>query len=232
MKRRKLPLWRWDPFLAALVLTLSIVAALFQRLDLPVVSPIALTVLLFAAVAAAVLLVLPVFVRSLRRDGEGSLVLTDRLTLVPLPGTETFPVVDGHRHRASVEATVARVGTEVTAVLVPGATAWLGRDIRVAVDALAGGKPYRVGYLPKEIDQQIDAALRPLAARGVYRTVALMIREVPVALRTSPFSTRSIPLETRRKNYRLDVRVGPALSTLPEPDEPDEASEAPKTPGG
>ncbi|RFA14418.1 hypothetical protein B7R22_09265 [Subtercola boreus] len=228
MKRRRLPLWRWDPFLAALVLTLSLVAALFQRLDLPVVSPLALTVLLLAAVAAAVLLVLPVFVRSLRRDGEGSFVLTDQLRLVPLPATQTFPVVDGHRHKASVEATVARAGTEVTAVLVPGATAWLGRDIRVSVDALAGGKVYRVGYLPKEIDQKIDAALRPLAARGVYRTVALTIREVPVALRVSPFSTRDMPLEPRRKNYRLDVRLGPALSTVPESDESIDVSEAPE----
>ncbi|RFA11860.1 hypothetical protein B7R21_10925 [Subtercola boreus] len=223
MKRRRLPLWRWDPFLAALVLVLSLVAALFQRLDLPVVSPLALTVLLLAAVAAAVLLVLPLFVRSLRRDGEGSLVLTDQLRLVPLPGTQTFPVIDGHRHRASVEATVARAGTEVIAVLVPGATAWLGRDIRVAVDAVASGKVYRVGYLPKEIDQQIDSALRPLAARGVYRTVELTIREVPVAVRVSPFSTRDTPIEPRRRNYRLDVRLGSALSILPESDAGSEA---------
>ena len=103
MKRAKLPLWRWDPFLAGLVLVLSLVAAVFQRLDLPVVTPIVLTLLLLVAVAAAVLLVLPFFVHSLRRDGEGSLVLDDRISLIPLPPTETFPVVDGHRHKASLE---------------------------------------------------------------------------------------------------------------------------------
>ncbi|RFA09516.1 hypothetical protein B7R54_09995 [Subtercola boreus] len=202
MKRRKLPLWRWDPFLAALVLVLSLVAALFQRLDIPVVSPIALTVLLVAAVAAAVLLVLPVFVRSLRRDGEGSLALTDEVRLVPLPVTETFPVVDGQRHRASVEATLARTGEHITAVLVPGSTAWLGRDLRVAVDALAGGKLYRVGYLPKEIDQQTDAALHPLALRGVYRTVPLTVRSEKSAV-------------TGKLRFVLEVRLGPTLGELP-----------------
>ncbi|RFA20610.1 hypothetical protein [Subtercola boreus] len=196
MKRKKLPLWRWDPFLAGLVLGLSVVAALFQRLDIDVVSPIVLTVLLIAAIAAALALVLPLFVPALRRDGEGTLTLNDRITLVPLPTTETFPVVDGHRHQTSVDAALARGGSEVTAVLVPGATAWMGRDLRVAVDAVVGTHVYRLGYLPREIDQQTAAALQPLASQGLYRTVPASILN-------------------QKRPYRVLVALGPSLSELP-----------------
>ncbi|PPF87718.1 hypothetical protein C5B96_03815 [Subtercola sp. Z020] len=197
LKRRRLPLWRWDPFLAALVLGLSLVAALFQRLDLPVITPIVMTLLLAVALAAALALVLPLFVPRLRRDGEGSLALSPSTVLVPVPATEVFPVVDGHRHQTSIEAAEARGGSRLTAVLVPGATSWLGRDLRVAVDAHVGGRLYRVGYLPREIDQATDAALRPLAERGVYRTVPVSILN-------------------QKRPYKLQVSLGPTLGELPE----------------
>ncbi|WP_136640926.1 hypothetical protein [Subtercola vilae] len=211
--RQKLPLWRWDPFLVAAVLGFSIVAALFQRLDIAVVSPIALTLLLSAAVLAALLEVLPFFVPRLRRDGEGSLALRQETELLP-PGhpvaaagsaprdstahdstahDSTLPVVDAQRHQGSIEAALARGGPEFVAVLVPRATAWMGRDYRVAVDLLVGERLYRAGFLPRESDQAIAAQLVPFADRKQYRTV-------PVGIRTTT------------KGRVITVDVGPLLA--------------------
>jgi hypothetical protein len=120
--------------------------------------------------------VLPVFVRRLRRDGEGSLDLTADLHLAPLETDDTLPVVDGRRHRVSIEAAMATGGPDFTAVLVPGATIWMRRDLRVAVDLLVRGRLHRAGYLPPEIDQHVAEVLAPLAAERRYVTVPASIR--------------------------------------------------------
>ncbi|CAN5183293.1 hypothetical protein BH09ACT6_BH09ACT6_17650 [soil metagenome] len=193
-KRATLPLWRWDPFLVAVVLGLSIVAGVFQRLALSVVSPIVVFTLLVVAIAATVCLLLPLFVPRLRRDAEGSLSITDRTVLAPLsvpsaggspaPGGVTgssaddeYPVVDTTRHQASIDAAFARTGGLHTAVLVPRATGWMRREYRVAVDLLVGTRTYRAGYLPREIDEALDAELAPLAERHEYRTTLARIAQ-------------------------------------------------------
>ncbi|GGF24806.1 hypothetical protein [Subtercola lobariae] len=191
-KRKKLPLWRWDPFLLGVVLVVSLIGALFEQLDAPVLSAVALTVLLTIGAVAAVLLVLPLFVRTMRRDGEGSFALSPDVTLTPAETDDVLPVVDGNRHQGSIEAAIAHGDSPFTAVLVPRSTAWLARDYRVAVDLLAGGRVYRAGYLPREIDQRVDAALAPLAQSGHYVTVPASILN-------------------QKRPYQLRVAVGPAL---------------------
>ncbi|MEF2975815.1 hypothetical protein [Subtercola sp. YIM 133946] len=190
--RQKLPLWRWDPFLLGVVLVGSLIGAVFERLDLPVVTAVALTVLLLIAGAAAVLLVLPLFVLALRRDGEGTLALGPGVTLVEGETDDVLPVVDGKRHQGSIEAALAHGVSPFTAVLVPRATAWLGRDYRVAVDIVIGSRVYRTGYLPREIDQRADAALAPLAEQGRYVTVPASILN-------------------QKRPYTLRVAVGPSI---------------------
>ncbi len=191
-KRKKLPLWRWDPFLLAVVLVASLIGGLFERLAPPVVSVVALSILLTIGSVAAVLLVLPLFVRSLRRDGEGTLTLGPAITLTPVETDDVLPVVDGNRHQGSIEAAVAHGTSPFTAVLVPRSTAWLGRDYRVAVDLVVGQRVYRAGYLPREIDQRVDAALAPLAESGQYVTVPASILN-------------------QKRPYRVRVAVGPSL---------------------
>ncbi|MCU1480222.1 MAG: hypothetical protein JWQ19_1008 [Subtercola sp.] len=177
-KRLKLPLWRWDPFLLGVLIVASLIGTVFERLDAPVLSPIGLAVVLTIGAAAAVLIVLPLFVRALRRDGEGTLSIGPETTLEAITATDSdtvLPVVDGKRYQGSVEAAVAHGDAPFTAVLVPRATAWLGRDYRVAVDLLVGGKLYRAGFLPREIDQRVDAVLAPLALASQYVTVPASI---------------------------------------------------------
>jgi hypothetical protein len=191
-KRKKLPLWRWDPFLLGVVLVASLVGGIFERLDVPVLSVVALAVLLTVAAAAAVLLVLPLFVRAMRRDGEGTLTLGPGVTLTPAETDDVLPVVDGNRYQGSIEAAIAHGTSPFAAVLVPRATAWLGRDYRVAVDLLIGQRVYRAGYLPREIDQRVDAALAPLAKSGHYVTVPASILN-------------------QKRPYSLRVAVGPTI---------------------
>ncbi|UFS60136.1 hypothetical protein [Subtercola endophyticus] len=177
-KRVKLPLWRWDPFLLGVLIVASLIGTVFERLAVPVLTPIGLTVVLTIGAAAAVLIVLPLFVRSLRRDGEGTLELGPGISLEEVAASDSdtvLPVVDGKRMQGSIEAAVAHGDAPFTAVLVPRATAWLGRDYRVAVDLLVGGKLYRAGYLPREIDQRVDARLTPLARSAQYVMVPASI---------------------------------------------------------
>ena len=178
--RASLPLWRWDPFLVAVVLSLSIVAGIFQRIAVPIVSQVMVIALLVIAVAAALVLLAPFAVPRLRRDAEGSLTLTEHTVLLPVSDSsprETFPVVDSARYQASIDAAYARGGGSHTAVLVPRATRWLRRDYRVAVDLTIGTRVYRAGFLPQQIDQQLDAKLIGLAARHENVTVSAFIRE-------------------------------------------------------
>ncbi|QWT23487.1 hypothetical protein KPL76_12300 [Subtercola sp. PAMC28395] len=178
--RASLPLWRWDPFLVAVVLGLSIVAGIFQRIAVPVVSQVMVIVLLVIAVAAALVLLAPFAVPRLRRDAEGSLTLTERTVLLPVSESsprETFPVVDSARYQASIDAAYARSGGPHVAVLVPRATRWLRRDYRVAVDLLIGTRLYRAGFLPQQIDRHLDTRLIGLAERHEFVTVDVLIRQ-------------------------------------------------------
>ncbi|GAA0995839.1 hypothetical protein [Subtercola frigoramans] len=179
--RASLPLWRWDPFLVAVVLGLSIVAGIFQRLAVPVLSQVMVISLLVIAVAAALVLLAPFAIPRLRRDAEGSLTLTERTVLLPVADSsprETFPVVDSARYQASIDAAYARGGGSQIAVLVPRATRWLRRDYRVAVDLTIGTRVYRAGFLPQQIDTHLDARLITPAERHEYVTVDARIHQI------------------------------------------------------
>jgi membrane protein implicated in regulation of membrane protease activity len=190
-RRRRKPLWRSEVFLLVVVLVLAVVAGFVSRQDLgPVLGPVLSGILLALAVVAAVLLVVPMFRRG-RPDAESAYATLAGLDVVDLPDEVRVTVDDSRRRQTSLDAALARSGTELRAVLTPAATRWLGRELRVAVDLVADdGALHRVGFLPRDVDELWSERLDALAAHGAVARV------------------RAVPRTTTRP-YSVDVYLGP-----------------------
>jgi hypothetical protein len=175
---RRKPLWRWEAFLFGVVLVLAVVGSVLARAPWGVAGAVLTFVLLVVAVAAAVLLVLPLLRRG-GRDSENSRRAVDRAAVQELPAAGermTVPVLETKRRQLGIEAARNRSAGEPLAVLTPDASRWLGRRLRVAVDLVADdGTVYRAGFVPPEIDAALDALVRPATAEG-------RIVEVPVRI--------------------------------------------------
>ncbi|MCS5719642.1 hypothetical protein N1027_16035 [Herbiconiux sp. CPCC 205763] len=173
--RRWKPFWRWEAFLFAMVLVLAIAANFVTRADWPVLGPIFAIVLLVGAVGIAVLLVLPLFLPN-GRDSENTRKSLEGVELLEVDPTKTLRVVDSDRRQNAIDAAQAKTSGPVTAVLTPDASRWLGRELRVAVDLIGGdGQIYRAGFVPPEVDLELGAALRRLAARRAAVVVPVTI---------------------------------------------------------
>lgn len=189
-RRRRKPLWRSELFLLGLVLLLAIVAGLVSRTDLGVAGAVLSGALLVLALVAAALLVVPL-VRRGRPDAESARVTIAGIDLVDLPAELRVPVEDTRYRQTSLDAALARADTELSAILTPDATRWLGRELRVAVDLIAAdGEVHRVGFLPRDVDAQWSEPLRGLAAHGAVARVRAAAR-------------------TTTRPYSVDVFLGP-----------------------
>lgn len=182
--RRFKPFWRWEVFLLASVLVLAMAASLVTRLDWPAVAPLLSILLLVLAVAFALALVVPLL-RPKGRDSEGTRRSLDGIELVPFAGlvapdgtpapTRRLRVMETDRRKTSIDAAQAKSRT-LRAVLTPDASRWLGRELRVAVDLLGDdGTVYRAGFVPPEVDTELNTLLQPL-------TSAKQAAVVPVAI--------------------------------------------------
>jgi hypothetical protein len=165
-KRKWKPFWRWEVFLFAMVLLAAIVANFVSKAPWPVVGPILSIALLAVAVVFALLLIVPVFRPSLP-DSEGSRTSLDGVALVPVDPQTTIRVVESERRQTAIDVARTHSRAQPKAVLTPDASRWLGRELRVAVDLVSDdGRIHRAGFVPRQIDAELDAALQPLKARG------------------------------------------------------------------
>ncbi len=161
--RRWKPFWRWEAFLFAMVLVLAMAASFVVRVDWPVVGAVLGIVLLVAAVTLAALLVVPILLVK-GRDSENTRKTLEGVELVEptAENVRTLRVVESERRQSSIEAARAKSREPFRAVLTPDASRWLGRQLRVAVDLLGDdGSIYRAGFVPPEVDAELDARLRP-----------------------------------------------------------------------
>ncbi|SDZ01106.1 hypothetical protein [Herbiconiux ginsengi] len=175
LTRRWKPFWRWEAFLFAMVLVLAIAASFVTRADWPVVGPILGIVLLVLAVVIAVLLLLPLFHRN-GRDSENTRKSLEGVELLEVEPEKTLRVVESDRRQNAIDAARAKTTGPLSAVLTPDASRWLGRELRVAVDLIAGdGQIYRAGFVPREVDIELGTELRALAARRAAIVVPVTI---------------------------------------------------------
>ncbi|MFB2584063.1 hypothetical protein [Herbiconiux liukaitaii] len=176
---RRKPLWRWEAFLFGLVLLLAIVAGSIVRAGWGLIGALVVGALLVVAVAAAALLIVPL-VRPGGRDSENTLRSVEGVELVPLTSGEaeqrTVRVLQSERRQSAIEAARAKSAGEPRGVLTPDASVWLGRRLQVAVDLVSdGGTVYRVGFVPPELEADLERRLRPLAERGAAALVPVRI---------------------------------------------------------
>jgi hypothetical protein len=171
------PLWRWDPLWYILVFLLLVVANLFQAAQLTIAFGITVCVLI--AIACAVV---SVWIFALVRgpgnpDSYGNLSALDGLELIDAGKTDAQHTLVVHtaKRQNAIDAASAFGGDELSAVLVPGATRWFGRRLRVSVQLLADRRIFHAGFLPVELDRQWSPLLMPLRRRSLYLRVPATI---------------------------------------------------------
>lgn len=186
MRRRRKPLLRWEPtpyiatflFLCAGSIALSLTSGVWQ------------TIVFVLCCAGALAVLVTLVVRRPRTlpnpNGDGALHTLDGLDLVEAQaGGKATRVRDTHRYQAAL-ASIGQYGdSNARAVLVPGATRWLGRELRVGIEiADSNGRAARVGFLSREHDERWLDLLAPLRDRGMYVVVPARIvgRERPFTL--------------------------------------------------
>jgi hypothetical protein len=171
------PLWRWEPGPYLLLVLLVLVTGSLR----PDRFPVAYWILFAITVAVAAVLV-AVFVLRLVRgprnpDAAGMLVTLDGLDLVHLEPSDAppTPVIGTQRHQEALYTVHARVGSSPVAVLVPDATRWLGRRIRIAVHLIAAGRVHHVGFLSDISTGRYNAGLHALAQQRRFVTAGATI---------------------------------------------------------
>lgn len=173
--RRLKPLWRWEAFLFVLVLVLAMAASLVARVEWGIAGAVLAIALLVVAVAAAALLVVPLFLPR-GRDSENTRKTLAGVDLVPIEPARTVRVLESERRQTGIEAARAKSAGQPVGVLTPDASRWLGRRLHIAVDLLADdGRIYRAGFLPPELDPVLVPLLHELGARGEAASVAVTV---------------------------------------------------------
>jgi len=171
------PLWRWDPFWYILVFLLLVVANLFQATQLSVAFGITVGVLIAVACVVAGALIVSLVRGPGNPDSSGNLSGLDGLELIDTASTDAPSTAVAHtaKRQSAIDAAGAFGGEELYAVLVPGATRWFGRRMRVSVQLVAVGRIFHAGFLPAELDGQWNELLLPLRRRNVYLRVPARI---------------------------------------------------------
>lgn len=189
------PLWRWEPGPYLLVLILVVITSAIRPDLYPVAYWIAFAITVAAGAGLIVVIVLSFGRRSRNPDSQGILNSLDGIDLVPVPAMDASatdapptPVLSTRRHQQAIDAALSWTGSATQAVLVPDATRWLGRRIRIAVHLVADNRPYHVGFLSDLATERYNDALRAHATDGRYALVVTRVvgeagrRKIDVAL--------------------------------------------------
>jgi hypothetical protein len=186
------PLWRWDPFWYILVFLLLVVANLFQAAQLTVAFGITVGVLIAVACVVVGALIMSLVRGPGNPDSSGNLSALDGLELIDAAQTDTAQIdaaqIDAaqtdapntavahtSKRQSAIDAAGAFGGEDLRAILVPGATAWFGRRLRVSVQLVADGRIFHAGFLPPELDGHWNELLLPLRRRNAYLRVPARI---------------------------------------------------------
>jgi len=176
------PLWRWDPFWYILVFLLLVVANLFQAAQLTVAFGIAVGVLIAVACVVVGALIMSLVRGPGNPDSSGNLSALDGLELIDAAQIDAAQtdapntaVAHTSKRQSAIDAAGAFGGEDLRAILVPGATAWFGRRLRVSVQLVADGRIFHAGFLPPELDGHWNELLLPLRRRNAYLRVPARI---------------------------------------------------------
>jgi hypothetical protein len=173
MSARRKPLWRWEPLWYIVLFALVFATSAFQVTGPSAVFVIVLIVTVVVAVAILVSIVVGTARGRRNPDASGNLSSVDGLHLIQTAPTDAPPVAvaDTKRHQSAIDAAAAFGGSQLSAVIVPGSTRWMGIRYRVSVQLVADERVFLAGYLPVESDAHWNDLLQPLRSRGAYLQV-------------------------------------------------------------
>ncbi|SKA85798.1 hypothetical protein SAMN06295879_0832 [Agreia bicolorata] len=167
--RRKLSVFAWEPFLLGIVLLAALAASMTVRL--PVAGTIVGVVAVIVALPAIVQLVRLGISRGGDRNTPSGLARLDGFALYDVPVDGVVMLDETNRRQDSIDLALGWTDPALMVVLWPGATRWLGRELRVEAYFVGGPKPARAGFLPRGTDASIGEALEALRDEGVLVTV-------------------------------------------------------------
>jgi hypothetical protein len=192
-RRRKLSLLSWEPFLLGVVLLSALAASMTLRLG--VVGTIVGVVAVFVAAPAAVRLIVLGIRTGGDRNSSARLATTAGFELREATVDGVLVLEETARRQDSIDLALGWTGEAMTVVLWPGATRWLGRELRVEAYFIGENRPARAGFLPRAVDDSVGPALEALRADGILMTVPAWVlgngrRPDP----TRPFTRLARPL--------------------------------------
>jgi hypothetical protein len=167
--RRKLSLFAWEPFLLGVVLAAALAASLTVRLA--VVGTIVGVLAAVVALPAVVQLVRLGFRSGGEHNSSSRLVSLHGFELRPVPADGMLVLDETGRRQDSIDLALGWTDDALTVVLWPGATRWLGRELRIEAYFIGGPRPARAGFLPRGTDASIGRTLERLRDEGVLVTV-------------------------------------------------------------
>jgi len=185
-RRRRKPVLRWEPTPYIATLLFIVAGSIALSLTRGLVQTIVFVVCCAAAVALIVVLAVRRPQRTANPDSDGALSTLTGLDLIEAaPTGRATRVADTYRYQSALSSIGLLGGGAIRAVLVPGATRWLGRELRIGVEIADGdGRAARAGFLPREHDERWFDLLMPLREHDVYVVVpaTLVGRERPFTL--------------------------------------------------
>lgn len=192
-RRRKLPLIAWEPFLLGAVLVAALAASLTLRLA--VVGTIVGVVAVIVALPAVIQLVRLGFRSGGEHNSSSRLASLAGFELRDVPTEGTLVLDESSRRQDSIDLALGWTNHQLTVVLWPGATRWLGRELRVEAYFVGGPKPARAGFLPRGTDASIGEALERLRDDGVLVTLpARVLGDGKLPDPSRPFTRLARPL--------------------------------------
>ncbi|SMQ67971.1 hypothetical protein [Agreia sp. VKM Ac-1783] len=167
--RRKLSVVVWEPFLLGLVIVAALAASITARL--PVIGMIIGAIAIVIALSGVVQLVRLGFRSGGERNSTSRLATLDGFDVRAVSVDGVLMLDETSRRQDSIDLALGWTDPALTVVLWPGATRWLGRELRVEAYFVGGPRPARAGFLPRGTDASIGQALEKLRDGGVLVTV-------------------------------------------------------------
>lgn len=199
------PLWRWEPFLLVMIVVSVTIGYIAAKLDLPVVTPLVLIAAVGGIVVCAWRLVGIVLAERRGPTVGGRLQTLDGFTLVRTDEGSRLALDESSRRQSSIDIAIAAEGSTPRAVLFPGATRWLGREIRTEVYLVSGTRLLPAGFLPARTEALLGDRLAELYG---HKTLV----EVPTTVRGAGKPVDPLrPYAPLERPFTVEIRLGEPL---------------------
>jgi hypothetical protein len=170
------PFWRWEPFLLLMIVVFVSIGYVAAKFDLMIITPVIVVVAIAGIVFCGWRLVGLVVVERRGPTAGGRLQSVENFQLIHTENGARHVLEESTRRQSSIDIAIAAVGATPNAVLFPGATRWLGRELRTEVYLMAGNKLQPAGFLPVRTEARVGHQLAALFRQNTLVEVSASVR--------------------------------------------------------